>query len=69
MGLPTTNPLLSGFQPHPGRWSDKLLELFEISSQKTNYLPGFLAGALSSPILKFLGKIPILWGSVVSIPR
>jgi hypothetical protein len=38
--LPTTDLSLFQFQSHPERLSDKLIDLFEISFQKTRYPAG-----------------------------
>lgn len=62
--LPTTNPVCSGLQSHPLRWSENFSELCEISSQETTFLL-WLHLSLLSPSMRLLGKFSFLWGPLL----
>lgn len=53
------DPCLSEYLSHPIKWSDKLLELCEISFQETRYP----SPMYSSPSMRFLGKF-LFWDGV-----
>lgn len=65
VALPTIGPSLSEHQAHPGRWSDTLVELCELLFGKQ---APKLAGALSFPSMRFLGKFPSLWCTLFQQP-